>query len=188
MSLGTPQSNIYIGTNALLLLHGGTKQQMGCNWVYWPQRSRNDFSTVGKSGSNLYASSYNRVRETKLWGAVCKDWARDFILATCRWLHRFLRVANTAFWWNLKLEPRAKPKPEQESEFMKQPKIEWEYYCLWWRLLVDLLQAHIHRLEESYSENYGECVARPFDQKVRTFSSERARWPVRFEAFRIVID
>ena len=39
---------------------------------------------------------------------------------------------------------------------------------------MDLVQAHLYYLEESYDKEYGKCVARPFDQKVRISSCKWA--------------
>ena len=53
------------------------------------------------------------------------------------------------------LEQRWESEPERQAER------EWEYCSLWWGLLVDLLQAHLHRLKEVYGKDCGECVALP---------------------------
>ena len=46
------------------------------------------------------------------------------------------------------------------------------YYYPWWGLLVVFLQAHLYHLEEGYSKDCSKCVARPLDQKIKTFSSK----------------
>ena len=66
MSSEFPQSNVYVGANAILLTYGETRQRIECDWVYWPQQSPSDPYTVSRSGSNLCASSHNRGRKTKL--------------------------------------------------------------------------------------------------------------------------
>ena len=70
---------------------------------------------------------------------------------------------------------------ERESKPGKQSEKEWEYCYLWRGLQMDLLRAHLLRLEESYGGDYDKCVNRPFDQKVRTFSFKRAGWPIGFQ-------
>ena len=50
---------------------------------------------------------------------------------------------------------------EPESGPVRQAEKEWEYYLLWWELLVDLCQAHLHLLEEGNGGDCGECELRP---------------------------
>ena len=53
---------------------------------------------------------------------------------------------------------------------------------------MDLLQAHLLRLEEGYGGDYGKYVVRPFDWKIQISSSKWAGWPVGIRAFKIIID
>ena len=165
MSFGLPQSDVYVGASAVLLTHGGTKRQMECGWVRWPQRSRSGPHTIDRSGSSPCASSHNRGRGTELWETVRKGQTRDSVPATWRWLHKSSGAVGTAPRWNLELGA------EPESGTERQAAKGWEYCCLRWGLLVDLLRAHPHRLEEGYGGDCGERELRPWlGRKVRTSS------------------